>query len=278
MRLRGYTFLWMTSILILSYENICLNHFQHLSLCSLLKTHFESFKDLNLSPLPGRPLSLLLGWTGFGLILMTNPYIFRKRYRSLQKFGSLPGWLDFHIFCGLLGPSLIVFHTNFKVSGLVAISFWSMVIVAVSGIVGRYFYAQVLKKKVELEREIAEHDRGLNQIAPKTDFSEMKTKALRFVGGKSLAEEASPLAASLFSSLVGDAKLMFTLPGVSPGVPTQARIALKDFALAKRRLFFFENFQQYLGYWHSFHLPFAFFMYIVAVIHIISALIFGVQA
>jgi hypothetical protein len=37
-----------------------------------------------------------------------------------------------------------------------------------------------------------------------------------------------------------------------------------------------EPFRKMLGYWHSFHLPFALFMYIAAIIHIISALTFGI--
>jgi cytochrome b561 len=46
--------------------------------------------------------------------------------------------------------------------------------------------------------------------------------------------------------------------------------------MAKRRIAFLEPFRRMLGYWHSFHLPFAFFMYVAAVIHIAAALMFGI--
>ena len=49
---------------------------------------------------------------------------------------------------------------------------------------------------------------------------------------------------------------------------------LYDYAIIKRKIHFSEHFRRLLGYWHSFHLPFAFFMYFVAIIHIAVALIF----
>ena len=37
---------------------------------------------------------------------------------------------------GICGPLFIILHSSFKVGGLVALSFWSMIAVAVSGIAG----------------------------------------------------------------------------------------------------------------------------------------------
>jgi len=67
----------------------------------------------------------------------------RKRYRYLYRFGILKHWLEFHIFLCTLGPILVLFHTAFKFGGLVAISFWSMVAVFLSGIIGRFIYIQI---------------------------------------------------------------------------------------------------------------------------------------
>lgn len=44
---------------------------------------------------------------------------------------------------GLFGPILITYHTTYKLGGIVAVSFWSMVVVMVSGIIGRYIYVQI---------------------------------------------------------------------------------------------------------------------------------------
>ena len=86
---------------------------------------------------------------GFGIlgslfmILGVSLYMARKRYRYLYRFGILKHWLEFHIFLCTLGPILVLFHTSFKFGGLVAISFWSMVAVFLSGIIGRFIYIQI---------------------------------------------------------------------------------------------------------------------------------------
>jgi len=118
----------------------------------MAKEQVPELQQLNLSLDPGRPISYWLGWAGFSTMLLTNLYIIRKRAGWMQNMGRLPRWLDFHIFCGLMGPVLIIFHTNFKVDGLVAISFWSMIVSASSGIVGRYFYVQFVQQRSSLNQ------------------------------------------------------------------------------------------------------------------------------
>ena len=92
----------------------------------------------------------LLG-QGYGIIgsLMITVgvilYSSRKRWRALANLGRIKNWLEFHIFLCLLGPILVVYHTTFKIGGLVAVSFWSMAAVVLSGVIGRYFYVQIPK-------------------------------------------------------------------------------------------------------------------------------------
>jgi hypothetical protein len=86
---------------------------------------------------------------GFGIagslcmILGVSLYMARKRFRNLYRFGVLKHWLEFHIFLCTLGPILVLYHTAFKFGGLVAVSFWSMVAVFLSGVVGRFIYIQI---------------------------------------------------------------------------------------------------------------------------------------
>jgi hypothetical protein len=77
----------------------------------------------------------------FGTISMVMGmalYMSRKRFRFMSRMGLLKHWLEFHIFLCTIGPLMILFHTAFKFGGLVAISFWSMVAVFLSGIIGRF--------------------------------------------------------------------------------------------------------------------------------------------
>jgi hypothetical protein len=66
-------------------------------------------------------------------------------------------WLEFHIFLCSLGPVMILFHTAFKFGGIVSISFWSMIAVVVSGIIGRFIYIQI-------PRTIEGRELSLNEV------------------------------------------------------------------------------------------------------------------
>ena len=86
---------------------------------------------------------------GFGIIgtLMmifgVAIYMLRKRTPKILGFGYLKHWLEFHIFLCTVGPILVLYHTAFKFGGIVSVSFWSMVLVVLSGVVGRFIYIQI---------------------------------------------------------------------------------------------------------------------------------------
>ena len=148
----------------MSYEYLILNRVAKApSLLLYLNKQKILLPSQPLRPNAGSTFSFYLGWIGFSLILMTNFYIWRKR-RPSEKQVNMKSWLNFHIFCGLLGPTIIVFHTNFKIGGLVAISFWSMMVSVASGIIGRYFYLQLLMRRVDLKLQIKRQDHEFNEL------------------------------------------------------------------------------------------------------------------
>ncbi|MDX1407907.1 MAG: hypothetical protein R3330_07230, partial [Saprospiraceae bacterium] len=85
-----------------------------------------------------------LGILGTLMMLFgVSSYMIRKRVKRFRRLGVLKHWLEFHIFLCTLGPFLVLFHTAFKFGGIVAISFWSMVGVVLSGVIGRFIYIQI---------------------------------------------------------------------------------------------------------------------------------------
>jgi len=72
------------------------------------------------------------------MIVGVSVYMIRKRYRRFFSLGYLKHWLEFHIFLCSVGPVLVLYHTSFKFGGIVSVSFWSMVLVVLSGVVGRF--------------------------------------------------------------------------------------------------------------------------------------------
>jgi hypothetical protein len=285
--LRAYVFVWLGMLAWLSHEYLVLNRvIAGKSVLKVLVLHGLLLSPgQKLMPDPGGPLSYRLGWVGFLVMALTNLYILRKRLPSLQTKGLVSNWLDFHIFCGLVGPTLIVFHSNFKVGGLVAISFWCMMISFSSGVVGRYFYIQLLKQRGDLKMAIAAYDdvfkrwmkAAQDRVSPATVQS-LKDRAFAFAGGtEAMLTGQAPLLQVVVDSLVGDLKLLVQSPPAPKGFPRELRQTLRDYGLTRRRLAAATYFRQLMGYWHTFHAPFAVFMYVVSIIHIVAELVFRVH-
>lgn len=266
--------------MVLSYEYHALNKNPQDGLLAMLQAKGLISSSFVLDPTPGRALSLWLGYIGFGTLVAMNLYSLRKRVPVMAKFGKLSHWLNFHIFCGLVGPTFILFHCNFKVGGLVSISFWSMAVSFASGIVGRYFYVNLLAERKNA-KETSEFfwQKYLRQLKrnqmsvedPMVD--DYREYALSYVGYSEAVK--SPLGV-LLNSIAGDIRCILRPPPTIPDLHPDTAYILEAFAVNYRKANTLEAFQRLMGYWHAFHKPFAVFMYAVAVIHIISAMFFGV--
>lgn len=94
-----------------------------------------------------------LGIVGFIFMLMTETlYSLRKRSRSV-KWGRMSGWLQFHIFTGLVGPFMVLLHTSWKFNGIAGVTTLFTIIIVVSGFIGRYIFTRIPRTLDGLEIE-----------------------------------------------------------------------------------------------------------------------------
>ncbi len=98
---------------------------------------------------------------GFGIVgtlmlIVMHVYSIRKRFKLFRNWGSLKKWLHFHIFLGVTGSLLVIVHSTGKAHGLVALSFWSMVLVFSSGFIGRFFYGAIPRRATGLAYSLDE--------------------------------------------------------------------------------------------------------------------------
>lgn len=227
-----------------------------------------------------------LGILGTLLILIgVSGYIARKRYRSLARFGRLKHWLEFHIFLCTLGPVMILFHTAFKFGGIVSVSFWSMLAVVASGVIGRFIYIQI-------PRTIEGRALSLHEV------QEMKTNIGEILKGSYRLDESayqSILNATKVNPAAGQSHLLKRIVSkYFEDIKTlrQVRQTLRDNLLASddikkvtklirnelslnNRIERLQTMQQLFKYWHVAHLPFALIMLIIMVIHVAVTLAFG---
>jgi hypothetical protein len=230
---------------------------------------------------------------GFGIIgtlmmiIGVGVYMIRKRYRKFFNIGYLKHWLELHIFLCSVGPVLVLYHTAFKFGGIVSISFWSMVLVVLSGVVGRFIYIQI-------PRTIQGHELSINEL---NSMKESLALRIRQV----LSEDSSTLynlesiadtnrykslrltaATSLFIRDYFSTKHLIRLfrnkmkfLGLNKSETNELIDAAKSEIDIARRIAFLRTSQKLFHWWHIFHLPFAISMFVIMVIHVIVTIIFG---
>ena len=85
-----------------------------------------------------------LGIAGGLMMLVLLVYPLRKRLKSMRHLGNVPGWFRIHMILGIMGPTLILLHSNFTFGSLNSTAAMaSMLVVAGSGILGRFFYSRI---------------------------------------------------------------------------------------------------------------------------------------
>jgi len=85
-----------------------------------------------------------LGITGGVMFLMIFLYPLRKKWKRLRNLGNVKLWFNTHMIFGLLAPTIIIFHANFQLGATNSnIALFSMLLVVLSGLIGRYIYAQI---------------------------------------------------------------------------------------------------------------------------------------
>jgi hypothetical protein len=221
------------------------------------------------------------------MIVGVSTYIIRKRYRKFFNIGYLKHWLEFHIFLCSVGPILVLYHTSFKFGGIVSVSFWSMVLVVLSGVIGRFIYVQIPRTIQGQELSMSE----LNSIKEKL---ELRIRTVLSEDVSTLAEFEKISSADRYktfqlSTAVGFIirdyfdirrvmrliKQRIKLLGLSKNERQELITAAKSEIVIARRIALLRTFQKLFHYWHIFHLPFAITMFVIMVIHVIVTIIFG---
>lgn len=93
---------------------------------------------------PKEGVGYWIGIVGGSLMLVLLAYPLRKRSRLLSRAGSARAWFQLHMMLGIIGPVLILYHCNFSLGDTNSnVALFAMLMVAGSGILGRYIYSKV---------------------------------------------------------------------------------------------------------------------------------------
>lgn len=250
--------------------------------------------DYGLTPESG--VGYWLGIAGGSLMLLLLLYPLRKRVRSLRALGTVAFWFRAHMILGIFGPVLVLLHTNFRLGSINSnVALAAMLVVAISGVVGRYLYSRIhvglYGRKAEVKEILADAealkqtigadlpvaDRVVEQLSA---FAQLGTVAPSSVlGGFLLLPVVSVRASVVRMRLIADARQVIAIEGRRLGWSRKVRrrrlagvtdlVTLHIAAVKKAATFAF--FERLFRLWHVFHLPLFFLLVIAAAIHIFAA-------
>jgi hypothetical protein len=85
-----------------------------------------------------------IGVIGGTMMLLLFAYPLRKRWGWLARKGKAKHWFVAHMVLGIVGPVMVLAHSTFQIGSVNAgVALVSMLVVAASGIVGRFIYLRI---------------------------------------------------------------------------------------------------------------------------------------
>lgn len=252
----------------------------------LLDRYGRAAHELDGTLAPGGSWGVFLGIAGTALMLAMLLYTLRKKLPRARWLGSMSGWLLFHILCGIGGPIFIVLHAGLAwPTGLVAIAFWCMVLVAVSGAFGRWVYGLLPRSsgamldRSDTKAALSELHAQLVAQTAEVDAAELG----ELVAGIRDLRPAATGIAHLLKAQVDDRRLRLqidrTLAGLRDDLPAgelaRTRGLLRDQLRLVRGLEASIVARRLLRWWHLFHRPLAGAMYVIVALHVAGAVLFG---
>jgi hypothetical protein len=243
---------------------------------------------------PERDVGYALGITGGLLMLLLLLYPLRKRIKFMRQWGSVATWFRLHMILGIIGPALVILHSNFEIKSLNAsVALYSMLLVSGSGIIGRYIYARIHRGlyggKLEA-RELLEEAKAF-RAGLGSDLTGAAWKAQL----EALEREAMPRAQGFFSAwghamriaaharqsqrtLLRDFEADISARARAERWPervrreqlSEGRIRIQRYHAAVRSTASLAVYERLFSAWHVLHLPLFYMLILTALIHVVA--------
>lgn len=230
----------------------------------------------------GDAIGYNLGLVGGILMLLLLPYSLRKRLRILQGSGAMKAWFLFHIWAGLFGPLLVVFHSTFTIGSFNGgIVLGSTLLVTASGTVGRFFYRKIYRglsgsrasldeMQAGLAREIAALSL-LQQAAPAVDAEIARFLALAGTPPAGRWRRAGHFLSLGWRRRLASRRLRRIVAADGRGEAVDGLLSHIDATLfAAQRSAQFATYERLFARWHVIHIPFLYLLVLTAVVHVVA--------
>ncbi|MGD9385518.1 MAG: hypothetical protein PVF28_03125 [Thioalkalispiraceae bacterium] len=263
-----------------------------ITVASLLLAGWQGRDNSYLSATDGAGYTL--GIIGGSLMLLLLLYPLRKSFKAMQGWGPIKYWFQMHMLFGVLGPVLVLFHSNFSLGSTNSnLALFSMLIVAGSGLIGRYFYSKIhfglygqkaSLKELRQDLQLTKGNLGAHISLSPRIIQQLKTYEkfmlknrffiLHIVFLPVLALRSMLITRKIKWNLLHDLKKQATNNSWSNEMlkdfKQQAKDYLYDYFYCLRKTSQLSLYARLFSWWHILHLPLFIMLVITGIVHVIA--------
>jgi len=235
---------------------------------------------------PEEGVGYWLGLVGGVMMLLAMVYGLFKHIPALRTLGWMKRWLGLHIFFGIVGPVLVLVHSTFRLGSLNgAVALISMLLVFLSGVMGRFLYSKIhyglggsKAQLVDVQSSLVTagkriKSRRLDAFAD----SVMSQPSSLFNAGLDLMAfgwRSRWLAFQLRRDMYRHLKSMAAEESWDiPELRRQRKIfrgQLQTYMFTLRKVALFSVYERFFSFWRHAHVPLLYLLLFSGVIHVIS--------
>jgi hypothetical protein len=244
---------------------------------------------------PGSDLGYYMGVVGGSMMLALLLYPLRKHLRFMQILGPIRHWFRLHMLFGIGGPLLILLHSKFHIGSLNAgVAMFCMLLVAGSGVIGRFIYTRIHHGLYGRKASLAEYQTQLGisegEVQSKFHFAIKVEAQLKAFGELAHARPAGFLtgtwqfltlglrARHVHNRCMRELRRVLGAHAVERGWEraklrrrlTTASQMIRDYLQLARDAAQFGTYERMFAWWHILHVPFVFMLAISGVVHVIA--------
>jgi hypothetical protein len=235
-----------------------------------------------------------LGVAGMSFMLVSLVYPLRKRW--LRGIGTVSFWFHAHMTLGAIGSALICWHANFKLGSMNdSVALAAVLVVATSGVVGRYLYGRIRRglygQKAAIGDLLVDVEISKASIATALPVADRVIAELRALGRHGAAAPNGILAAVLQlpatrwrgwvvrRRVIAEVHRVIAVEGRRRGWPQGDRrrcvaeiadlVSIHLAAVKKARTL--ELYERVFSAWHVLHIPLFFLLVLATIVHVFAA-------
>lgn len=239
---------------------------------------------------PRSGFGFYIGVAGTLMMLALLAYPLRKHVSWMQRWGALKHWFRIHMIMGIVGPTLVLFHSTFHIrSTNAAVALVSMLGVVISGVVGRFVYTKIhyglYGRRATLEKVREEFSGQADEAKSRLHFAPRVEQWIRAFEHKVTQPDRSFASSAWHFLTLGVTRSILEFrcarelkrllrserrPEFKQGAP-EAITLVASYLHQVERVAHFTTYERLFSLWHVLHIPLIYLLAASTIFHVLAA-------